>query len=219
MTAYCVGYVCTVPSECITDWSNELSSLSPEKKAEWRSSWGHVKNTVLPVRWNAELAAFEIKVNETVKTYIKTEKAKDLFVMFPEKDWAPIVEDGCTRPSANQHEYYYPSTEVSNMSVAAIRKIVEKQNKFGKELGNELEKELARKELQKKQSASSWGTWSKLELVDGFLTSPQFAPSPRGSSSTHNTLKSIVKPGQISIPIRNAARDEGAFDDILKFDR
>jgi hypothetical protein len=194
MAVRCVGYIVTVPSECITEWSNELSGLSPEKKAEWRGSRFHVTNTVMPVRWNAELEVFELKLNETVKTYIKTEKVKNCFIMFPEKKWAPIAERGKSLPS-NIMDYYYPMPtgfeHGETMPLSSVQKTVEGEPK-----------------LQTKQSASSWGTWSKLEFVKH-----EDAPS-------HDDPKHIGNPEGIQM-LQNAAQDSGlGFADFLwQFER
>ena len=207
------GYICCVFSDCIAERNNELSRLPLDKKADWRGVRVHITGVSLPVRWNTDLKIFEIELHETVKKHNIKAFAN---LQFPEDSWAPVQEYGKVFSDQIMEHYYGPrkpgTLEVlMSHHTARVARAYEKGFMKGRDefLDMYVEKKpnepkepkepasswetskLVEQELEKKQSTSSSGTWTKLEFVDykDGLSLPQLARS----SPIHDTPKAVTE--------------------------
>ena len=129
--------------------------VPPEKIAEWRGCAIHSSGATVPVRWNKDLALFEVKVCKAVKEHTREAIPN---VIYPADNWSPVAEYGKTIPEEVLEHYYGPRRSsgpiehVMSANSARILAAFKDKNVKG---SDEMFMKIVQETAQKKQSASS----------------------------------------------------------------
>ena len=132
-----------------------MSLVPPEKIAEWRGCAIHSSGATVPVRWNKDLALFEVKVCKAVKEHTREAIPN---VIYPADNWSPVAEYGKTIPEDVLEHYYGPRRSsgpiehVMSANSARILAAFKDKNVKG---SDEMFMKIVQETAQKKQSASS----------------------------------------------------------------